>query len=71
LDLKWEVHCYNEYNDVFQKEQLKVHQRFFTALALNDLVNEKQVGDVAQKYNVNKGVVQNLQLSASTFAGME
>ena len=52
-----------------QASQLAVHQRFFTALALNDLVNEMPISNVTEKYGVNKGVVQNLQQSASTFSG--
>lgn len=47
-----------------------MHQRFFTALALNDLVNEMSLSDVADKYGVTKGIVQNLQQAASTFAGL-
>jgi len=53
-----------------QVASLDVHQRFFTALALNDLVNEMPISQVTEKYSVNKGVVQNLQQAASTFAGM-
>lgn len=49
---------------------MNTHQRFYTALALNDLVNETSISQVAEKYLVNKGVVQNLQQAASTFAGM-
>lgn len=47
-----------------------IHQRFFAALALNDLVNETPISTVAETYTLNKGVIQNLQQAASTFAGM-
>ncbi|CAG7822735.1 unnamed protein product [Allacma fusca] len=53
-----------------QRAKLSIHQRFYTALALNDLVNEMPIAKVTEKYGVTKGVVQNLQQSASTFAGM-
>lgn len=48
---------------------MAIHQRFYAALALNDLVNEKSLEYVAAKYNLNKGVLQNLQQASSTFAG--
>jgi len=48
---------------------LTAHIRFYTALALSDLVNEMSMREVCEKYRVNKGVVQNLQQAASTFAG--
>ncbi|KAG7238373.1 hypothetical protein INR49_030880 [Caranx melampygus] len=35
-----------------------------------DLVNEVPLGDVASKYNCNRGQLQSLQQSASTYAGM-
>lgn len=47
-----------------------MHLRFYAAMALNDLVNEKSVSFVAAKYELNKGVVQGLQQSASMFAGI-
>lgn len=49
---------------------LMVHKRFYTALALQDLVNEVPLNDVAAKFNCSKGMMQSLQQSASTFAGM-
>ncbi|KAG1702420.1 DNA polymerase theta [Nymphon striatum] len=47
-----------------------IHLRFYTALALNDLINEIPLMTVCQKYGYNKGALQSLQQSAATFAGM-
>lgn len=43
--------------------------RFFTTLVLQDLVNEVPLGTVASKYSCNRGQLQSLQQSASTYAG--
>lgn len=48
---------------------LMVHKRFYTALALQDLVNEVPLNEVATKFNCSRGMMQSLQQSASTFAG--
>ncbi|XP_070684106.1 DNA polymerase theta [Pempheris klunzingeri] len=53
-----------------QRRQMAVHKRFFTTLVLQDLVNEVPLGTVASKYNCNRGQLQSLQQSASTYAGM-
>ncbi|XP_057670465.1 DNA polymerase theta isoform X1 [Diorhabda carinulata] len=50
--------------------KLLVHKRFFIALALQDLVNEKPLSWVCQKFNCNRGMLQSLQQSSSSFAGM-
>ncbi|KAK5650782.1 hypothetical protein RI129_001811 [Pyrocoelia pectoralis] len=50
--------------------KLLVHKRFFTALALQDLVNEIPITDVAMKFGCSRGMLQSLQQSASSFAGM-
>uniref|UniRef100_A0A6P7GLT1 DNA polymerase theta n=1 Tax=Diabrotica virgifera virgifera TaxID=50390 RepID=A0A6P7GLT1_DIAVI len=50
--------------------QFLVHKRFFVALALQDLVNEKPLSWVCQKFNCNRGMLQSLQQSSSSFAGM-
>ncbi|XP_074663190.1 DNA polymerase theta-like [Tubulanus polymorphus] len=47
-----------------------IHTRFYRALVLRDLVQEMPLPDVAMKYRCNKGVLQSLQQSAATFAGM-
>lgn len=53
-----------------QRRQMAVHKRFFTTLVLHDLVNEVPLWTVASKYNCNRGQLQSLQQSASTYAGM-
>ncbi|KAM9770177.1 DNA polymerase theta [Menidia menidia] len=53
-----------------QRRQMAIHKRFFTTLVLQDLVNEVPLGAVASKYNCNRGQLQSLQQSASTYAGM-
>ncbi|XP_043595515.1 DNA polymerase theta isoform X2 [Bombus pyrosoma] len=49
---------------------LSIHKRFYTALALHDLVREVPLTVVCTKYGCCRGVLQTLQQSASTFAGM-
>ncbi|XP_063592844.1 DNA polymerase theta-like [Penaeus indicus] len=53
-----------------QAKQLAVHQRFYTALALHELVQEVPLNTVARKYAATRGMLQSLQQSAATFAGM-
>ncbi|KAK9874987.1 hypothetical protein WA026_005802 [Henosepilachna vigintioctopunctata] len=53
-----------------ESSKLLIHKRFFIALALQELVNEKQLDEVAAKFSCNRGMLQSLQQSASTFAGM-
>ena len=53
-----------------QKEALRVHRRFYTALALHDLVHEVPIVYVAHRYGATKGLLQTLQSAAGTFAGM-
>lgn len=53
-----------------QKEALRIHRRFFTALALHDLVHEVPIIYVARRYGASKGLLQTLQSAAGTFAGM-
>ncbi|XP_033976724.1 DNA polymerase theta isoform X3 [Trematomus bernacchii] len=53
-----------------QRRQMAIHKRFFTTIVLHDLVNEVPLGTVASKYNCNRGQLQSLQQSASTYAGM-
>ncbi|XP_029948848.1 DNA polymerase theta-like [Salarias fasciatus] len=53
-----------------QHRQMAIHKRFFTTLVLQDLVKEVPLGTVASKYNCNRGQLQSLQQSASTYAGM-
>ncbi|CAL8106804.1 unnamed protein product [Orchesella dallaii] len=53
-----------------QRSDMAIHQRFYAALALSDLVNEKPLEMVSRRYGLNKGILQNLQQASSTFAGM-
>ncbi|XP_044598608.1 DNA polymerase theta-like, partial [Cotesia glomerata] len=53
-----------------QTKTLDIHKRFFTALALHDLVREVPLHIVCRKYDCVRGVIQSLQQSSSTFAGM-
>lgn len=51
-------------------ESMTIHRRFYASLALYDLIHEIPLVQVASKYNMSKGLVQNLQQQAATFAGM-
>ncbi|XP_068085196.1 DNA polymerase theta [Anabrus simplex] len=53
-----------------QRHKLSVHRRFYTSLALQDLVNEIPLNEVAHKFHCSRGMLQSLQQSAATFAGM-
>ena len=49
--------------------QLNIHKRFYSALALHDLVKEVPLHVVCKKYGCCRGVLQTLQQSAATYAG--
>lgn len=49
--------------------QLNIHRRFYSALALHDLVKEVPLYRVCKKYGCCRGVLQTLQQSAATYAG--
>ncbi|CAG2060908.1 unnamed protein product, partial [Timema podura] len=51
-----------------QAHKLSIHRRFYTALALQDLVNEVPLNEVATKFRCSRGMLQSLQQSAATFA---
>ncbi|XP_053687275.1 DNA polymerase theta [Sabethes cyaneus] len=51
-------------------QALQVHKRFYTALALKELVDEKPLSEVAQEFVCTRGLLQSLQQVASTFAGI-
>ncbi|KAL9969374.1 hypothetical protein ACROYT_G021583 [Oculina patagonica] len=53
-----------------QRQSLGVHRRFYAALALQDLVHEVPLNIVARRYGANRGMLQSLQGSSATFAGM-
>jgi DNA polymerase theta len=44
------------------------HKRFFNALVLDDLVNEKPLPDVSAQWGFARGALQTLQSSAATYA---
>ncbi|KAJ2951880.1 hypothetical protein O0L34_g4131 [Tuta absoluta] len=52
------------------QNKLNIHKRFYTALALQDLVNEVPLSEVATKFQCARGFLQSLQQAAATFAGM-
>ncbi|XP_012160490.1 DNA polymerase theta isoform X2 [Ceratitis capitata] len=49
---------------------MQIHKRFYTALALQELVNEVPINIVAAKYKCTRGMLQSLQQMSSTFAGI-
>ncbi|XP_067619568.1 DNA polymerase theta isoform X2 [Eurosta solidaginis] len=49
---------------------MQIHKRFYTALALQELVNEVPINKVAAKYKCTRGMLQGLQQMSSTFAGI-
>lgn len=51
-----------------EKETARVYHRFYVALQLRDLCNEVPVHQVAQKYDVPRGAVQNLAQTCEGFA---
>ena len=52
------------------RKLLAIHRRFRAALALNELVREVPLHEVARKFDLPKGQLQSLQITAGTFAGM-
>ena len=52
-----------------QSRQMAIHRRFYTALALHDLMNEVRLAQVAQIYKCNKGMLQALQQQTASFSG--
>lgn len=53
-----------------QLETLRIHRRFYTALVLQELVNEVPIPVISMRYKINKGMLQTLQNASATFAGM-
>jgi hypothetical protein len=49
-------------------ETLRIYQRFYAALQLRDLCNQMPVHEVARKYDLPRGVVQNLAQASHGFA---
>ncbi|XP_059056715.1 DNA polymerase theta-like [Achroia grisella] len=58
----------NKLNNIQNK--MNIHKRFYTALALQDLVSEIPLSEVAAKFQCARGFLQSLQQAAATFAGM-
>lgn len=61
---------YAKFRGVNETEDTRVHQRFWRALILNDLIHEMPMQQVTQKYDVRRGSVQGLQQSGSQFCGI-
>ena len=53
--------------DPQQKESLGVHRRFYTALALQDMLQEASLTATAARFGATKGQLQGVQQAASTF----
>ncbi|RBQ70587.1 hypothetical protein FVER14953_20773 [Fusarium verticillioides] len=51
-----------------EKQVARVHRRFYLALQLRDLCNEIPIHIVARKYDVPRGMVQNLSQTCQGFA---
>ncbi|XP_050073096.1 DNA polymerase theta [Anopheles maculipalpis] len=49
---------------------LQIHKRFYTALALLELVREVPLGTVARQFKCCRGLLQSLQQVSATFAGI-
>lgn len=45
-----------------------MHLRFLSALALFDLIREHPLGEVAQRFHINRGALQTLQQQSATYA---
>ncbi|CAO4369078.1 unnamed protein product [Caenorhabditis nigoni] len=52
------------------QKMLQVHIRFFSALALFDLINEMSIYQVSNKYRIPRGCLQTLQSQSATYAAM-
>jgi DNA polymerase theta len=53
-----------------QQKRALVHRRFHAALMLDDLIHEVPFNTIIQKYQVNRGTLQTLQITAAAYAGM-
>ncbi|RWS26877.1 hypothetical protein B4U80_10485 [Leptotrombidium deliense] len=56
--------------EMFNKDCIANHFRFYSALALNDVIQEMPLFDVTQKYKISKGQLQSMQHNVGTFASM-
>ena len=48
----------------------QIHERFFNALILFDLLNEVPFVSLIEKYDINRGALQSMQQVAASFSGM-
>ncbi|KAK6743640.1 hypothetical protein RB195_010744 [Necator americanus] len=48
----------------------QLHLRFFSALALFDVINEKPIDQVAARFRISRGTLQTLQQQSATYAAM-
>ncbi|KAJ6216152.1 hypothetical protein RDWZM_007309 [Blomia tropicalis] len=53
-------------NEESNIKERRVYQRFYVALALSELVQEKPLLDVAQRYKLSRGMIQSLQHRTNT-----
>ncbi|BFZ62187.1 hypothetical protein YB2330_003269 [Saitoella coloradoensis] len=51
-------------------EKLRIHKRFYAALMLQDLINERSLSDVAAKFDIERGFLQSLTSLSGGFASM-
>jgi hypothetical protein len=49
-------------------ETARIYRRFYSALQLRDLCNEMPIHEVARKYDLPRGIVQNLAQTCHGFA---
>ncbi len=56
--------------DKLGNRKLQIISRFYRALGIFDLINEIPIEIVSSKYQVPRGTLQSLQISASQYAGM-
>ncbi|VDN57943.1 unnamed protein product [Dracunculus medinensis] len=55
---------------VRSNRELQVHLRFLSSLALYELINERTLCEVAERFSINRGALQSLQQQSSTYACM-
>uniref|UniRef100_A0A183FGQ8 Nuclease HARBI1 n=1 Tax=Heligmosomoides polygyrus TaxID=6339 RepID=A0A183FGQ8_HELPZ len=58
------------YSRPFHPLTFQLHLRFFSALALFDVINEKSVDEVARRFRISRGTLQTLQQQSATYAAM-
>lgn len=51
-----------------EQETTRIYRRFYSALQLRDLCNEMPIYAVARKYDIPRGIVQNLAQTCHGFA---